>query len=128
MLNAGCLRFTASGRVACTGLGVPVFFSGGVPVDITGAVCFSPSTQDLYLAGIGYRTSTRICGDLGPLSGFEGPFARSANGGLALAALEPITNYYAGIPLVADGRVAVEFETPIVPSAFSFAFDDDAFA
>lgn len=127
MLVSGVLKFGATGRVICDGEGVPRDFCGGVPLDINGSVCISPSTPDLYLAGIGYRTSTRICAGVGISAGFEGPFARDASGGLALAEADPIVGYYAGIPYTADGRIAVEILNPPPVSAFSFAYDDLAF-
>lgn len=127
MLTAGVLRFNAAGRVVCTGEDPPVDFSGGVPLSASGAVCLSPSTPDLFLGGIGYRNSTRLCGAVAPLVPGDQPLARDAVGGLALAETEPITHYYAGIPLVADGRVAVFLEDPIFVSAFSLAYDDLAY-
>lgn len=127
MLVSGVLKFGATGRVICDGEGVPVDFCGGVPLDINGSVCISPSTPDLYLAGIGYRTSTRICAGTGVPSNFDGPFPRDAVGGLSLAETGPIVGYYAGIPFVADGRIAVELLNPPPVSAFSFAYDDLAF-
>lgn len=128
MLNAGVLRFSPEGRVVCTGEGSPVIFSGGVPLDITGAVCVSPSAPDLFLEGLGYRNSTRLCAGVSPvISNPDNALGRDAVGGLALAETEPITQYYCGLPLTADGRVAVFLEAPIFVSAFSLAYDDLAF-
>lgn len=128
MLNAGVLRFSPEGRVVCTGEDPPVFFSGGVPTSATGAVCISPSTPDIFLEGLGYRNSLRLCAGVSPvIENPNQPLARDAVGGLALAEAEPIVQYYCGIPLTADGRVAVFLEDPIFVSAFSLAYDDLAF-
>lgn len=128
MITAGILRFSPEGRVVCTGEGAPVAFSGGVPVDATGALCISPSTPDIFLGGLGYRTSTRLCAGINPLAPNNNqPLGRDSVGGLALAETEPIAFYYAGIPLVADGRVAVFLETPIFISAFSLGYDQNAY-
>lgn len=128
MLTAGVLRFNAAGRVVCTGEDPPVDFSGGVPLSATGAVCISPSAPDLFLGGLGYRNSTRLCAGISPvIPNPDNPLGRDSVGGLALAETEPITNYWCGIPLTADGRVAVFLEDPIFVSAFSLAYDDLAY-
>lgn len=129
MINAGVMRFSPNGRVVVSDSTPPVVFSGGVPLDAAGAVCISPTAPDLYLAGLGYRTSTRLCAGVSPLiSGPPSPLGRDAVGGLALADTGPIAYYYAGIPLVADGRVAVFFDSPPLVSEFSLAFDQNAYA
>jgi hypothetical protein len=60
---------------------------------------------------------------------YEGGLGRDSVGRLALALLEPIAGFIAGIPVVADGRVAVAFDGP-PPNihAFDNGFDQQAFS
>lgn len=128
MLTAGCVRFNAAGRVIISLSGPVVAFNGGTPVNIDGAIVVEDNPPDAYVGGFGFKANQPICARQGLGNGtYIGGFARDSVGGLALALDEPITGYIAGIPVVADGRVAVVFEGPIPPidtGAFSNGFSN----
>lgn len=127
MLIAGVMRFNAEGRVLIS-VGNPVVgFNGGTPVDEDGFVVTSVPPPDAYLGGLGYLESDDICARSSLPAFFSGPFAMDSAGALALALTEPISHYVAGIPFVADGRVAVAFSGPPDFHAFDSGFNQQAF-
>lgn len=127
MLIAGVLRFSATGRVLITTSLPGLNFNGGTPISETGALAASAADPESFLAGLGYDEN-RLCAREGVIDGDQGGLARTGVGSLALALTEPITGYIAGLPVTADGRLAVEFETPPETSAFTDGFDQQAFA
>lgn len=129
MPTAGCMRFSPEGRVYVTLLALPVAFNGGTPTAANGAVAVTQDDPEVFLGGFGYRGDDRICGrEILPSGDYQGGLARDSAGGLALALTEPIESYIAGIPVVADGRVAVAIlDPPLQPSGFDQGFDDSAF-
>lgn len=129
MLISGVLKFDAGGRVIIAPLSPVVAFNGGTPISDTGALSGSVLDPSLYLASLGYRTGGSICAREAPASGNDqGGLARDSVGALALALVEPIVGYIAGIPIVADGRMAVTFESPPpVVGGFDVGFDQAAF-
>lgn len=127
MLIAGVLRFSATGRVLITASLPGRDFNGGTPIAETGALAASAGDPETFLAGIGYDES-RLCAREGTIVGDYGGLARTGVGSLALALTEPIAGYIAGLPVTADGRLAVEFDDPPESSAFTDGFDQAAFA
>lgn len=126
MLIAGVLRFSATGRVLIASGEPGVDFNGGTPVSGSGVLAGTAADPNAFLAGLGYE-ETRLCAREGPVDGETGGLARTGVGSLALALTEPITHYLAGLPLVADGRLAVELVAPVVTSAFTNGFDQLAY-
>ena len=112
MITAGCLNFSPEGRVLVDVVNPPVTFSGGTPIAETGGVAVSGADPEVYLSGLGYMAEGAVCARQGSVSGYDGGFARTGVGSLALATTEPIAYYQAGVPLVADGRVAVKIINP----------------
>lgn len=131
MLTAGCMKLDAAGRVLIAIDGVPVAFNGGTPVTESGAMAAASGNPEVFLASFGYVTDGAICArNIVPVSEGYGGFGRDSAGGLTFATAEPIASYIAGIPVTADGRIAVTVEGPPPPvntSGFTSGFDETAF-
>jgi hypothetical protein len=131
MLTAGCMKLDAAGRVIITVDGVPVAFNGGTPITASGAMAAASANPEVFLASLPYVNNGAICARavVPAGSGWSGGFARDSAGGLAFATAEPIAGYIAGIPVTADGRIAVSLEgpPPVNTSGFDNGFDQTAF-
>lgn len=125
MPTAGCMRFSPSGRIIVSLDGPVINFNGGTPTNVVGAVVVEDNPPDVFLGGYGFKNQGPICARAGIGDGSDyGGLARDSAGQLALATSEPITSYIAGMPVVADGRLAVEFEVPPPTNrGFNFGFD-----
>jgi hypothetical protein len=131
VLIAGVMKLDAAGRVIVAIDGVPTAFNGGTPVTASGAVAMASGAPETFLGSLGYVSDGAICArQVVPAdpSG-QGGFARDSAGGLAIAVSEPIAAYIAGIPVVADGRVAVSLEgpPPVNTSGFDAGYESSAF-
>jgi hypothetical protein len=124
------MKFDAGGRVIISVEVPPVAFNGGTPITESGAISFASADPQVFLGSLGYVNAGAICARaVLPASDGQGGFGRDAAGGLAIATSEPIVGYIAGIPIVADGRIAVSIEGPPPPntSGFTNGFDATAF-
>lgn len=128
MLVSGCLSFGATGRVLVDLVNPPLYFNGGTPIASTGGVAVSLEDPDNFVSGIGYESPGDLCvRDQVPAYHSSG-FGRTAAGGLALDTTNPIVGYVYGIPVTADGRVAVEIIGPPPNlSGFTDGFESTAF-
>ena len=109
-MNAGTLSIPiGSGRIQCT-TAVP---SGYAPnaVPFAGAlVCVAPGIAPRsFMSGVGYGPNGRICIDLtgAAIAVFLAGFAITSGGLLACDTAAPITNYVHGLPVTAQGRLAI---------------------
>jgi hypothetical protein len=129
MLTAGCMKLDAAGRVIIAVDGVPVAFNGGTPTTESGAMAAASGDPEVFLASLPYVNTGGICARDVPGEVGQGGFARDSVGGLAFATAEPIAGYIAGIPVTADGRIAVSLEgpPPVNTSGFDNGFDQTAF-
>jgi hypothetical protein len=105
---------------------VAVDFNGGTPTTATGSLAGSFGNPVSYTAGFGYTAGGNICArDVVP-DGFNGGIGRSSNGSIAFAVDPAIVGYTAGVPITADGRLAIEFEgpPPDLQGAYDSSFDN----
>lgn len=119
MLIAGVLKFDPQGRIIASAL-PPVDFNGGTPIAADGGLAAAPGADpDVLLAAIGYLNNGAITDSDNPLVGHGGPLT-NPSGQLRISNGLP-AYYYAGLPLTADGFLAI---SPGAPPPDIGAFDD----
>ena len=124
MLNHQLLKFDAEGRVILS-LEDTIDFNGGTPVAADGGLAGAPDgTPDTFLGGIGYLNSGNLTDSSSPLLP-PGGILTGNNGQVRVSTALP-THWYAGLPMTADGRLAVSpgITPPVDLGAFDQAFSN----
>lgn len=102
MITAGMLAFNAAGRIRVITDVIPV--NRGLTPTILGVLCYieEPPVPVNYNNEIGYGLNGSVCAQVLPHQRGEPP-----SKGLRISTTEPITHYWMGLPMTADGRLAV---------------------
>jgi len=128
VLVAGVLKLDPQGRVILSTL-PPLYFNGGTPIAADGGLSsLAGGTPDVYLGGIGYTAPAKLTDSNNPLIAPGGPVT-NRDGQLRISTAPP-TQWYAGLPLTAEGFLSVSDGGPppegpgAYDQGFSNAFDN----
>jgi hypothetical protein len=123
MLISGVLKFDPEGRIIASS-DPPVDFNGGTPIAADGGLAAAGgAAAEIYFAAIGYLNDGTLTDSTSPLLG-PGPITNS-DGQIRISNALPAF-YYAGLPITADGRLAISPGSgpPVDPGEFDFGFDN----
>jgi len=124
MLNHQLLKFDPEGRVILT-TAEAVYFNGGTPIALDGGLAGTGGAlPDAFLGGIGYTNIERLTDSDNPLVPGEGPLT-NRDGQVRISTDLP-THWYAGLPITAEGFLAVSpgVVPPVDLGAFNNSFDN----
>ena len=128
-MNSGVLTFAAgSGRLVVAGT-PPVRFNGGTPVKDNGAICIAEVVPQTFVGGLGYTNDGRVCVDYAaPITGrARGGVPLTADGRVAVSAGQTVLRFNRALPIDANGRIALDSQPGQAPppgtSGFSSGFD-----
>jgi hypothetical protein len=107
MLNAGVLRFDASGRIRWT-TALPLDFNGGTPTN-NGLLAGNNAIPTRFVAGLGYVVGDGLAAFNSAPVNWVGGIPLNANGQVCVDATGSavVASYVSGLPLTADGKLAL---------------------
>jgi hypothetical protein len=124
MLTAGVLSFDPEGRIILSA-DPPLNFNGGTPIAADGGLAAAGGAlPDLLLAAIGYLADGTLTDSDNPLVP-QGGLLTNRDGQIRISTGLP-TLWYAGLPLTAEGFLAVSpgIVPPVDLGAYDSSFDN----